>query len=197
MRRWVLFATMTAAVALAGGGCWNPFSHDDDGNGNGGRGDRKTPDHLLEFFAMAYEDKDVQRYGEALDLNYRFQFMEKDWDEAGVPSWAPYWGKTEDVPRTQNMFEDASITAISFEFGEPRFVNWLESSDTIFVDGNPVEVDALLGRYQPDIQVTVAGDPEPITYWVNASLVDVKVIRDRFDPKLWTILRLVESEASP
>ena len=192
MRRWVLFVGMTALLVLGGVGCWNPFSPDGDGNGHNTIGDRKNPDNLLEFFAMAYEDRSIERYAEALDSDYRFQFMEKDWEGAGVPPNAPYWGKTEDVPRTELMFESEKTTGISFEFGSKLFVNWLPVTDTIFVEGLPVEVDALLERYAPEISVIVEGDEGSTTYWVNESWVEIKVIQDRFDPSLWTILRIEE-----
>jgi hypothetical protein len=197
MRRWVLFVGMAASLVLAGAGCWNPFSPDDDGNGKHPIGDRKTPDHLLEFFATAYEDRSIERYSEALDHDYRFEFMESDWDSAQVPPNAPYWGWTEDVPRTQNMFENANTTDISFYFGLPLFASWVPTTDTIFVEGLPVEVDALLRRYQPEIQVVVENDKGTTTYWVNASWVNVKVVQDRLDPSLWTILRIVEMPAAP
>ena len=194
MRRRVVLAVMTVSLAVAGAGCWNPFSPDDDNNGNHKIGDRTTPNNLLEFFATAYEDRSIERYDEALDFDYKFEFMEADYDSAGVPPNAPYWGKTEDVPRTQNMFESPNTTGISFDFGLPLFVNWVSVKDTIFVEGLPVEVDALLGRYEPDIEVVVEGEEGSTTYWVNNSWVNIKVIQDRQDPSLWTILRIVEME---
>lgn len=196
MRRRVLFAVMTVSLVLAGAGCWNPFSPGDGGDGKD-HGNRKNPNNLLEFFATAYEDRSIERYSEALDNDYKFEFMEADWDSAEVPPDAPYWGKTEDVPRTQSMFENANTTGISFDFGLPLFVNWVNIKDTIYVEGLPVEVDALLGRYQPDIQVVVENEKGSTTYWVNNSWVNIKVIQDRQDTSLWTILRIVEMEAAP
>ena len=197
MRRRALLAMMMISFVLAGAGCWNPFSPDDDGNGNHPIGDRKNPNSLLEFFATAYEDKAIDRYEEALDNDYRFEFMEADWESAGVPANAPYWGRGEDVDRTRIMFENPNTTGISFDFGLPLFVNWVPTKDTIWVDALPVEVDALLGRYQPDIQVIVENDKGSTTYWVNNSWVNIKVVQDRLDPSLWTILRIVEMEAAP
>lgn len=192
MRRGVLLIALMAAVSLAASGCWNPFKPDGDGNGDGDVGDRTSPDNLLKFFAKAYMDKSVERYEEALDLDYSFTFMPEDYDSAGVSEIEPYWGRTEDVERTTLMFTSAQTMSISFDFNLAK-AYWYEDTDIILVGGEPQIVDVFTSTWQPDIQITIdRGGSEPTTYWVRDSLVDVKVFQDRLNPSLWTILRIEE-----
>jgi hypothetical protein len=196
MWRGVLLMALVAALALAVSGCWNPFSPD-GGNGNGEPpGDRKTRDNLLDFFARAYMDKSIDRFGEALDDDYTFEFWKKDYPAAGVDSINPYWGRTEDIERTTSMFINPQTMSISFNFNLPM-VPWYQCDDVINVDGQPQVVNAFCSTWKPDIQVTVEGETEPTTYWVNASWILVTVIQDRKDPSLWTILRLEETLELP
>ena len=184
------------ALTLASVGCWNPFDPGGDGDGNRGVGDRKTPDHLLEFFATAYEDKSIERYTECLDDSYSFTFMEEDYEKAGVSSDKPYWGSTEDLDQTTTMFIDERTGTILFDFGL-AVTNWDTCTDNIWVDddegGHWAMVDALCCTHEPVIDVTVntAGE-EPKTYQVRSSRIEITVIEDRFNPQLWRILRIEE-----
>lgn len=194
MRRGVLLMTLAVAVLLAVVGCWNPFNPDDDGNGNGDWGDRTTPDRLLTFFAKAYMDKSVERYGESLDDSYTFTFMEDDYSAAGVDSINPYWGRTEDLERTTSMFTSPKTLNISFNFNL-AVMPWLgDYLDSILVGDKVQYVYGYESMWKPDIQITIdEGGTEPTTFWVNASWVHVVVIKDRLNPSLWTILRIEES----
>ena len=195
---WVVL--VVGLILLGAAGCWNPFSQDDNGGGNGGgQYDRKTPENLLNFFAAAYKDKDVTRYGESIDDNFAFTFLERDYGDAGVDSITPYWGKTEDVERTGRMFSSVKTFDIGFDFVE-TVMPWYECTGTIMVGSEEQTVQALCTLRKPDIKVTVDMDePELTTFWVNKSLLDIKVIKDRYNPDLWTILSIEEldSEEQP
>jgi hypothetical protein len=193
MRCGVLSRAAIVIVAVLAAGCWNPFGPP-GGDPKPPNIDRKTPDNLMEFFATVYADKDIDRYEEALDKDYLFEFMEADWGPAGVSEANPYWGKTEDVPRTEAMFTSPQTKAITIEFNQLA-VNWQHTMVTINVDGEEQLVDAFERRYKPEIQVTVEDGDELTTYWVHQSWVDVTVIKDRFDSTLWTIIKMVEMEA--
>lgn len=198
MRSGVLLMVLAVALSLCVTGCWNPFKPDDDGNGNGEWGDRTTPDRLLDFFARAYMDKSIERYGESLDESYTFEFMTKDYELAGVDTVTPYWGWTEDIERTTTMFTSPKTMNISFNFNLPS-APWYQCEDSIMVNDQPQAVNAACSTWKPDIQVTVDVEEgsEPTTFWVNASWVLVTVIQDRHNPSLWTILRIEESPDAP
>jgi hypothetical protein len=193
MRRGTWAGILTCIVALGVAGCWNPFSPD-NGNGNGHPiGDRKSPDNLLEFFATAYEDKSIDRYTESVDDSYSFTFMEDDWPAAGVSADRPYWGKTEDVERTQNMFTNADTKAISFDFGLP-IMPWYYCPDSIYVEDHWEVVDGFCCIRKPDIKVDVDDSQKGFTtYWVKGSWLEITVIEDRLNAGLWTVLRIRES----
>jgi hypothetical protein len=197
MRRGVLHMVLAFAVSLSATGCWNPFRPDGDGNGNGDYGDRTSPKRLLDFFAKAYTDKSVERYAESLDESFTFTFMADDYGVAGVDSFKPYWGSTEDIERTTAMFTSPKTLNISFNFNLP-VMDWYECPDSIVVGDEEQPIDAACSIWKPDIQVTVdESEAEPTTYWVNASWVEVTVIQDRKDSNLWTILRIRESPGPP
>lgn len=193
MRRgvWVKPGLWSVVFLLVLGlaGCWNPFGPDKGGGGNA-KIDRKSPDHLLDFFATKYVDKDLTGYEEAIDEDYTFTFDPKDYDAAGVSAEKPYWGRSEDVDRTNLMFNSASTKAIVMDFST-KVVNWIaatESTSAGFVDG-------FMCRIEPKIDVTIEGQPgeEPVTKQVRKSVLDITVIPDRHNANLWTILHIVET----
>jgi hypothetical protein len=193
MRRgvWVLVVVFSVVSLLVG--CWNPFSAGNGGNGNGGKEiNRETPDNLLEFFATAYEDRDIDLYMEALDDFYQFTFLEADWEDAGVDAENPYWGKTRDVTSTDQMFDDPEVKGIEMSFTID--VPWDICTETIWSGEDTTEVSGVCAPLiTPDIKVhTEVPGEEPLTYWVNKSWISVMVIPDRHNTNLWTILRIEE-----
>jgi len=196
MKRWpwlkCAIYLSVLALTLTSVGCWNPFDPGGGGNGNHKVGDRRSPDHLLEFFATAYEDKSIERYEESLDLSYTFTFMEADWGRAEVPPDRPYWGLTEDLPRTTAMFIDEKTGAISFDF-RPAVADWFACTEIVWTGSDWDTLDAVCCSHDPVIDVTVnySGE-EPTTYQVRSSRVEITAIEDRFNPELWTILKIKE-----
>ncbi len=192
------------AVMFGLPGCWNPFSPGDGGDGPGTNFNRESPDNLLAFFADAYQNKNIDKYMEALDDSYTFTFRPEDWDSAGVTAEKPYWGKTEDVPRTVNMFNSPKTLGISMDWLTP-VSDWEgPCPDSIWIppvppdqDGYWQQVEGLCCTRKPDIKVTIEGKDggEPITKWVHTSWIWLTAIQDRNNPKLWTILRIIERDA--
>jgi len=193
-----LWVVLVLGLVLMGvTGCWNPFSPDDGGGGGDGQYDRTNPDKLLNFFASAYVDKNVDRYGEALDDDFSFEFLSDDYTKAGVDSVTPYWGKGEDVENTGNMFGSPKTFGITFDFGLP-IEPWYETT-VVLNPGklNEQTVQALWTRRQPDIQVVVdEGEAELTTFWVNNSRLIVTVVQDRYDSKLWRVHKIEETKLS-
>jgi len=198
MRRgvWATMFVWGAALLFVLGlaGCWNPFSPDGGGNGDP-KIDRKSPDRLMDFFATVYEDKDQIRYEECLDDEYTFTFMQKDYTAAGVSEEIPYWGRTEDVERTHAMFVADQVKTIVMELGSKITPTWIAVTEVIDIDGTPTAVDGFWCRIKPSIDVTIEeAGKEPVTKQVRASKIDITVIPDRHDARLWTILEIIESE---
>ena len=194
MRRgvWVHSAIcgMMMLLVLGLSGCWNPFSPG-DGDGNGDpKIDRKSPDHLLEFFATAYEDKDIDRYTESLDDAYTFEFDPLDYDSAGVSAEKPYWGITEDKERTNSMFTSPETKGISMDLSQ-KMMDWI--ADTFYIDAE-TPVEGFTCVINPTIDVTIEMTPgeEPVTKQVRKSRLTLAVIRDRKIVGLWTILKITE-----
>ena len=111
MRRWgwVLLAAATVSTAIVG--C-SPSS--DVGPPPVEEYKRDTPDNLMLFFAQAYKEKDLDDYDLALDEDFLFQFTPDIADSLGLPADKPWWGKTEELSSTQQMFENPSVTDITF-----------------------------------------------------------------------------------
>jgi hypothetical protein len=180
---------LTLAFGLSG--CWNPFSPGRDPGDGDPVVDRTKPNRLLEFFATAYEDKDIVSYGESLDEFYTFEFDPEDYGDAGVSPEKPYWGKSEDLDHTGKMFASADTKAIIMDLRE-KMMEWY--ADTFDIDGKGTFVDGFSCLIHPLIDVTIEGKPgeEPVTKQVRNSRITVAVIPDRQFPGLWTILKITE-----
>jgi hypothetical protein len=147
--------------------------------------DRKSPEHLIEFFADAYQRKDIDKYLESLADDYQFEFDPQDYDSAGVSADKPWWGKTEDRTSTTHMFEDALVSHIEM---------------VLTIEGGPwTGQDGLLYRLEPSIKVTVDGQggQEETTYWVFSSWFDVEIIEDPYDEDLWVFKSITEIVKNP
>lgn len=152
---------------------------------------RDTPDNLLLFFARAYKEKDLDDYDEALDEDFLFQFTPDIADSLGLPADKPWWGKTEDIASTRQMFENPNVTDIAFSYEEVGGWNpYVEVREDTTYSG-------LQRRYDPLIEVITlvenSEDPE-LKFRVDESLLDITVLPDPFTEGLWTILRIEESK---
>jgi hypothetical protein len=151
--------------------------------------DRTTPDNLMLFFARAYKEKDLADYEDALDEDFLFQFTPDIADSLGLPVDKPWWGKTEDVKSTRQMFEEPSVTDITFNYEEVgEWVPHIEvREDTTF--------SGLFRRFDPVIEVITlvenSEDPE-LKYRVDESWLDIAIVPDRLTEGLWSILRIEE-----
>jgi hypothetical protein len=141
---------------------------------------RDTPEHLIEAFAKALSDRNLDDYACLLDDSYAYFFMVQDYEAAGVSAGAPYWGKTEDVTSTEKMFGSTQVTDI---------ICALNPAEPPACAASPCTLD-----YHPDIRVTVDSGDHLITYWVRETVLHFVLGRDRYDSNLWVILEMGEEE---
>jgi hypothetical protein len=147
--------------------------------------ERGTPDEAVTSMMLGYDREHVAAYACALDGELRFQFLPEVAESLGLPPGEPWWGKTEDLSSTQNMFGSAMVTGVNASL--VRMTSWSACTDP--VTGR----DGMCARFEPDIMITIE-EPgnEPIILWVNQTWVDVTAVRDQHDEGLWCILALEE-----
>ncbi len=151
--------------------------------------DRTTADGLLKMFANAYAEMNLLDYDECLDESFLFMFTDEIADSLGLPQDEPWWGKTEDIISTRNMFEDPVVLNVAFSY--EALGEWAPChavrDDTTF--------SGFCRTFDPLIEVTVSAHSEydPILkFRVDDSFLDVMVVPDRFTDGLWCILRIEE-----
>ncbi len=191
MRRWGFFLIAILLVT----GCWNPFGSKGNGGKNGGGSEinRELMDNLVDFLAFAYERREIEKYEEALDDRYLFEFTEDVADSLNLPPDEPWWGKEEDVRSTENMFEDPEVTNIVMDLSN-KISEWAPIEEIRPREGGGVDtINAFVARFEPLIIVTVEKPgAEPTNWEVRDSWVDIWATPDPNYEGLWTILRIKE-----
>jgi hypothetical protein len=195
MRRFMTLLLTTGFILVFATGCWNPFGGGDNGDDDGGGSkNRLTRNNLMEFFAYAYEEENIEHYEESLHDKFLFQFTPAVAETLGLPPAEPWWGKTEDVASTRNMFEEATVTAITMQLD--YVINWYGCVDLRQHEVPPDTIEGWCARFDATIDVTIE-EPgkEPLTLIVRDSYLDVIVTPD---PKSttgeWVIVRIEEKE---
>ena len=140
-----------------------------------------------------FEDLDALVYGRLHDL-YLFGFTSDIAETLGLPPEAPWWGKTEDMTSTGNMFSAPNVTSIKVTFN--RITDWLQCLE-VRPGSPPDTLTAACATLEPNIKVTVETFDEPTCYWVNDSRFDVAVTVDPGETDLWVILRITETKKNP
>ena len=150
---------------------------------------RTTPDNLLKMFANAYMEMDLNDYDEYLDEIFLFGFTADVADSLGLPPEEPWWGKTDDVNSTREMFEDPDVLEIGFAY---NYENDWELCQVVRPDS---AYSGFCCRIEPLIWVKVSllSEDDPILYYrVDNSWLDIMVVPDRFTQDLWCILSIDE-----
>ena len=155
---------------------------------------RSSPDELLSAYAHALVSKNLAACDECLHEKYIFEFTSDIAETLGLPPDAPWWGKTEDMSATQNMFNASNVTSIEMTF--IRITDWLRCLE-VRPGSPPDTLAALQADLDPDIKVTVETGEDPTTYWVNDSRFNVAVTVDPAETDLWVILRITEAKKNP
>jgi hypothetical protein len=185
--KWLIRVLLAAWImVLAGLGC-SPTS--DPGGGGPGPISRDTPDHLLNWLAVSYQEKDIDKYEEALHDAFIFIFTDDIAESLGLPAEKPWWGKTKDVGSTQKMFASTEVTDVNMRYESVG--RWVadeeERPDTTY--------SVVFSRVQPEIKVTIEKPgEEAIVYWVNNSYLDINVVKDPKYPNqnLFVVLSIQE-----
>jgi hypothetical protein len=140
---------------------------------------RSTPEALMQAFAYALEQRDIDIYGECLGDEYLFEFTAMDAELVGLPPAEPWWGKTEDVSVMSNMFGHEDVQEIEC---------------TLAIQNGPFVIEDGWGyRLEPDIGLTVSRPgEEPIIYLTNASWLDVEIIEDPYDTTAYVFKSMSE-----
>jgi hypothetical protein len=198
MRCFVRVFLAIGLVLILATGCWNPFSSDGNGNGNGNGGyDRLTRNNLMEFFANAYEEEDIDQYEECLHDKFLFKFTKEAAESAGLPPDQPWWGKTADVAATRNMFDAPNVGNIVMNLASQ--IDWYVCVDVREHETPPDTITGWCARYDPTIDVTIdEGQDSERTLIVRDSWLNVIVTPD---PKStigeWVVVKIEELEKSP
>jgi hypothetical protein len=190
MKRWIWVALGLSITLLVTFGC-SPTAED----GGSGKIDRRTPDGLLIWLAVAYADKDLEAYEEALHDEFLFVFTRDVADSLGLPEGKPWWGKTKDVTSTEHMFNSSEVTRISMDY-VPYGDRWVPCEET---REDTVVYYGTCRRVIPDIQVTIDQGDEPLNLVVHDSFLDVVVVRDPKFPNqvLYVFLKIEEIPQNP
>jgi hypothetical protein len=151
---------------------------------------RSTKQGLMDLFAEAHEERNLQKYWECLDPNYRFEFSEDDLEH---PAWPlPDWiGKRDDLVTTDKMFGSASVTDIRVWFTPLCTEPWEDSCqfsvDMHVVESTPeTEIDHWVdGRAIITFQPRVQSD----TLWSIVNIEDRGNEHRKSDRTTWGVLK--------
>jgi hypothetical protein len=148
---------------------------------------KRTVDEALLDYAKSIEDKDIETYGDCLDYDHRFIFMEDVADSLHLPPEAPWWTKTEDLEAMSTIFGHAYVSDILFKYD-------VVSRDTSWTAGRMV----IKLRVLPDIWLTYELPwEEPVYFRVNDEYMDFKFVSRGCCCGRWTIFSVEEIRLNP
>jgi hypothetical protein len=153
-----------------------------------------APDGLLECFAISYSIQAIRMCGQALDELFEFESAEDVADSLGLPPDRPWWGKTNDMQSTLNMFDACHVTVVELDW-EACIHQFI---DTSTAPPETTMIEGVCRMFEPDVRVYIE-EPgeEPWIIWANSTLLDIMVRPDPDEPGVWTILRIKERYKYP
>lgn len=195
-RRFRALLPLAVGLLLLGApGCWNPFNPEGEDTGGGGgavKYDRTTRVNLVEFFAKAHEDRDIEAYKECLHRDYKFWFWEEDISNPDW-QWSEWIQKKDDVDVTENMFGAENVTSILVEFNNQTVVQGAtEDEDRFWADVVEIggEVDTVYGaNFLVDMRVTEDQGELRLEHWVDGR-AHIFLLPDPQFEGLWTIWKI-------
>ena len=147
---------------------------------------RTTPENLILTLACAYHARDIDAYADLLHEDFIFEFIPDIADSLGLPPDSPWWGRTADVAATKALFEDSTVTGISFSY--EIIGDWFACedvrADTTFT--------GLCCRLDPLIEVLVQSAGVDTIFSVNESWLDITLAYESYTEGLWVMLRMEE-----
>lgn len=156
-------------------------------------GCRPTRDDLLDCLCNAYEGEDVEAYADLLHEQFLFCFTPDVAESIGLPADETWWGKTDDVASTRNMFEYEAVTKIQISLDEPTWY-WCRVVRVNLAPDPPDTLEGFCTRVQPDIRITIE-EPgrQELILKVDKSWLDIAVVPNPNEEGLWQIITLEES----
>jgi hypothetical protein len=152
--------------------------------------DRANPDNLLLMLAGSYKEMDLDGYDECLCEDFRFYFTDEIADSLGLPSEDPWWGKTDDLMSTGNMFASQQVTDVRFTF---EYVTEWAPFEAVRGD---TTYTGLRRRLDPLIEVVIeieSSEDPLLIYRVDDSWLDITIAPDPYEAGLWFIVGIEES----
>jgi hypothetical protein len=121
----------------------NPFAPGLDSSNDSATvlSDQKTTDGVFQNFKYAYTNKDTTIYGQLLDGNFTFFYI--DYDNGGAPV---SWGRNQEMRSTQGLFQNT----------QRLFLTW---NDTIYTIINPEKTETTINRR---FSLTVTFNPSEV-----------------------------------
>jgi hypothetical protein len=152
--------------------------------------DRTTPASLLNYFAKAHEDRDVDTYAECLHPQYSFWFAEDDLEDPQW-DWRDWIDKVEDRTVTGNMFASESVTHVHM-----TLFNLTTDPDTmdlwVRVDpGGGMPFTYYWGLFGIDLHVVEETEESEVDHWVDGR-AHISFRPDPLYEGLWTIWRIAD-----
>ncbi|GEM_PF-1485020 len=153
--------------------------------------DRTTRVGLIECFAKAHEDRDIEMFEACLHSDYQFWFAEDDlydpcWD------WTEWIAKDLDVLITGRMFNDEEVTDIRLDLVNLTVIDGAESAEDNFypflIPGDPPST-AYWGEFGVDIHVIEDTGEDRIDHWVDGR-AHICLASDPANESLWTIWKI-------
>ncbi len=133
---------------------------------------RSTKVGLLEYFARALEDRDIDGYAECLHPDYQFWFADDDrtdpdWD------WTDWIGRAEDIEITARMFDDEDVTCISIDLVNQSAINVDDPEDRFYTTqvidpgGGEFSVTVYWGDFLVNLHVIEQSADVCVDHWVD------------------------------
>jgi hypothetical protein len=156
-----------------------------------------TRNALLNCLCIAYEGEDVEAYADLLHEQFLFCFTPEVAESIGLPPDETWWGKTDDVASTRNMFDDEAVTRVRISLDEPTWF-WCQVVRQNPAPDPPDTLEGFCTRVRPDIRVTIE-EPgkEPLILLVDRSWLDIEVVPDPDEEGLWQVITMEESRYFP
>jgi len=147
---------------------------------------------LLNFFAQAHEDRDLDNYEACLHEDYQFWFSEDDISDPGW-DWFSWIRRGEDLDLTENMFTAEDVTDIRVTFFNETSVDSAENEEDKFLTGTTTIGDSTVtcywGDFRLDMHVIINTGDEDLDYIVDGRAY-IYLLPDPDDESLWTIWKI-------
>lgn len=169
-------SAILVTILVAGCGLFNPKEKNDPVVPP--TGDRKTPEHLIQYFAQYQTDpnKNVEEYARCLHPAYGFFFLPSDIPETGES----FWTKDVDVQATGDLFDAAMSMSVTLSMED--------TLGTEVCDPGPPEVVCTSYSVLVDMSVTaISPETQQVTTFLVNGRATFVITRDPAADSLYVI----------